>query len=225
MLLLTGGPLTLKHRKAQPPGYLDHRLCETDSRRGQPTGGVLLTVSGLTDDVVAAAGRGDGSAFRAIYESLAPAVLGYLKAKGVTDPEAVTSDVFIALLPKLDRVTGGAAGLRKLVFCVAHARLVDDFRERARRPQAVQYAPDADRRTVASAEESAQAALAIERVIEVLDILPVDQREVLLLRVVADLSVAQVAEIIGRSVGAVKQLQRRGLVAIRQALEVRQVSL
>lgn len=181
--------------------------------------------SGLTDDVVAAAGRGDSAAFRVVYESLAPVVLGYLRAKGVTDPEAVTSEVFIAVLPKLDRVTGGASGLRKLVFSVAHARLVDDYRERARRPQAVEYAPDTDRRTVVSAEETAQAELASARVIELLAILPLDQREVLSLRVIADLSVEQVAEIMGRSAGAVKQLQRRGLVAIRQALDVRQVSL
>jgi RNA polymerase sigma-70 factor (ECF subfamily) len=48
---------------------------------------------------------------------------------------------------------------------------------------------------------------------------------VLILRVVADLSIDQIAEVMGRSSGAVKQLQRRGLIAVRQALAERRVSL
>jgi RNA polymerase sigma factor (sigma-70 family) len=199
-------------------------MCETVGH-GVGSRRRALTVVVLSDEIVAAAARGEGAAFRAVYESLAPAVLGYLRAKGVADPEAVTSDVFVAVLPKLDRLAGGAAGLRKLVFCIAHARMVDDYRERARRPQAIEYAPDTDRRTVISAEDTVQAEFASARVIEVLAMLPTDQREVLALRVVADLSVEQVAEIMGRSAGAVKQLQRRGLAAIRQAVEERQVRL
>lgn len=184
-----------------------------------------MSGSDLTDDVAAAAGRGDGPALRLVYESLAPGVLGYLRAKGVRDPEAVTSDVFLALLPKLHRVVGGADGLRKLVFCVAHARMVDDHRQSARRLDVVEYTSGDDPRTGKSAEDAAHAALASARVIEVLAILPDDQREVLSLRVVADLSLEQVAEIMGRSAGAVKQLQRRGLLAIRQALAERRVTL
>jgi len=49
--------------------------------------------------------------------------------------------------------------------------------------------------------------------------LPDDQRPVLLLRVLADLTVEQVAQVMGRSVGAVKALQRRGLRTLRDRLE------
>ena len=52
-----------------------------------------------------------------------------------------------------------------------------------------------------------------------LDQLPADQRDVLLMRVVADLSVEQTAAAIGRSAGAVKQLQRRGLIALRERVQ------
>ena len=55
----------------------------------------------ITDGVVCAAQDGEAAAFRVIYEELAPVVLGYLTAKGVADPEAVTSDVFLAALPRL----------------------------------------------------------------------------------------------------------------------------
>ena len=49
--------------------------------------------------------------------------------------------------------------------------------------------------------------------------LPDDQRSVLLLRILADLTVEQVAAVMGRSVGSVKALQRRGLRTLRDRLE------
>ena len=88
----------------------------------------------ITDGVVRAAQAGEAAAFRVIYEELAPVVLGYLTAKGVADPEAVTSDVFLAALPRLRELSGGAAGLRTFVMSVAHARMVDDARRRRRQP-------------------------------------------------------------------------------------------
>ncbi len=53
-------------------------------------------------------------------------------------------------------------------------------------------------------------------VLELLDVLGEDQKEVLTLRIIADLTVEQVAEIMGKSAGAVKQLQRRALDRLRE---------
>ena len=169
-------------------------------------------------DVVRAAMDGDGAAFRAIYEDLAPSILGYLSAKGVSDPEAVTGDVFLALLPRLPELIGGAAGLRTLAFSIAHAWVVDEYRARARRPVSTSYEAADDPRRVESAETSAQRSLDTERVVRLLNLLDGDQREALTLRIIGDLSIEQVAEILGKSQGAVKQLLRRGLITLRSAL-------
>jgi RNA polymerase sigma-70 factor (ECF subfamily) len=178
----------------------------------------------LDDDVVAAACSGQPDALRQVYEALAPTVLGYLRSRGVSDPEATTSEVFLAVLPKLADLHGGAAGLRTLVFSVAHARMVDDRRSRARRPRTVEYEPGADERPVPSAEDDAMRRIAGQRVQDVLAQLPADQAEVIRLRIIADLSIEQVAVAMGRSAGAIKQLQRRGLIALRAVLRDRQVT-
>jgi RNA polymerase sigma-70 factor (ECF subfamily) len=172
----------------------------------------------LDDAIVADACSGDPDALRRIYELLAPSVLGYLRARGVSDPEASTSEVFLAVLPRLARLHGGAAGLRTLVFSIAHARMVDDHRAQARRPSMVDYEPAEDDRPAPSAEDDALSAMAADRVRAVLELLPRDQGEVLRLRIIADLSIEQTAAVIGRSEGAVKQLQRRALAALRTAL-------
>lgn len=172
----------------------------------------------LTDEDVSAAKRGDADATGRVYSALAPPVLGYLRAHGVYDPEAVMQDVFVALIPRIPTITGGAEGVRRLAFAIARARMIDATRTRARRPREFSYDPELDERTVAAAEEDAHRRFALGQLQATLARLPADQREVLTLRVVADLSIEQVAGIIGRSPGAVKQLQRRAVLSLRQLL-------
>ncbi|NKX49929.1 sigma-70 family RNA polymerase sigma factor, partial [Arthrobacter deserti] len=76
-----------------------------------------------------------------------------------------------------------------------------------------------DLRTTGSAEEVVLGSLAESDVGHQLKALNPDQREVLLLRIVADLSVEQVASIMGRSAGSIKQLQRRGLHKLKTLIE------
>lgn len=177
------------------------------------------------DDVLPAAQDGQAWALRVVYDELAPRVHGYLRSRGASEPEDLTSEVFLAVFPRLAGVTGGAAGLRSLVFSVAHARLVDDLRRRSRRPPTAEYDPDTDGRASPSSEQEALELVATDRVRELLAVLPQDQRDVLLLRLVADLTLEQAAEAIGKSVGAVKQLQRRGLLTLRAQVEDGAVTL
>ena len=171
------------------------------------------------EGVFASAQQGRPEALRALYEELAPRVHGYLRARGAQEPEDLTSEVFLTVFSRLGTVTGGAAGLRTLLFSVAHARLVDDLRRRSRRGDAVPYEDWQDDRTAASPEDEAVDRVRTTEVRALLGELPADQRDVLLLRIVADLSLEQTAEAIGRSAGAVKQLQRRGLAALRARIQ------
>lgn len=175
----------------------------------------------LSDEVLTAAQSGDHAAFGLLYAGLAPAVLGYLTAKGLDDPEGVTQDVFLTVFAKLASVSGGVEGLRTFAFSVAHARMVDEVRRRSRRPEMSGYDPATDARVSHSAETVVMESIGADGVTELLDRLNADQREVLTLRIVADLSVEQVAQIMGRSTGAIKQLQRRGLAKLKDLVEER----
>jgi RNA polymerase sigma-70 factor (ECF subfamily) len=156
-----------------------------------------------------AAGTDPAVLFGAAYRSFAGPVQGYLKARGVDDPEAVTQDVFLAFYPKIQGLTGGLQGAKSLIFSIAHARMVDHYRRLERRPQLTPYDPQDDGRTTPSAED--QAVELHGGAAAMLDGLSGEHQEVLALRVVADLSIEQVAGIMGKSTGAIKQLQRRAL--------------
>jgi RNA polymerase sigma factor (sigma-70 family) len=175
--------------------------------------------SALPDDVVAAAQSGDAAAFSRIYAALAPGVNGYLKVRGLEDHEGAAQEVFLTVFSRIGSVHGGFQGLRTFTFSVAHARYVDDVRRRARQPQVSGYDPDTDVRAVDSAETAALDALDATGIGQQLKQLKPEQQEVLLLRVVADLSLEQVAEIMGRSTGSIKQLQRRALLKLKSIVE------
>jgi RNA polymerase sigma factor (sigma-70 family) len=184
----------------------------------------LPIVRPLTDDALLAAQQGDPAGFRVVYEDLAPAVLGYLVAKGVDDPEAVTQEVFLAIFGQLPSLEGGQPALRALIFSIAHARVVDHIRRAIRTPETTEYDPASDPRMSASAETVVLDSWENSGIALLLDQLHDDQREVILLRIVADLSVEQVATIMNRSVGAIKQLQRRGLNTLRDLITTRDYS-
>jgi RNA polymerase sigma-70 factor (ECF subfamily) len=158
--------------------------------------------------------------FESIYRTLAPVVRGYLRAHRIDDAEAVTQDVFLAVFSRINDVRGGEDGVRTLVFSIAHARAVDHHRARARKPPTVEYEIDKDPRMVASAEDLAVIQASDDNVTSILSLLKDDHREVLLLRVLAELPLERVASVMGKSVGAVKQLQRRALLALRDRPEL-----
>ncbi|MFJ4026719.1 RNA polymerase sigma factor [Paenarthrobacter sp. NPDC089989] len=167
----------------------------------------------LVDENVQADQDDPALLFTAAYNAFSGPVFGYLRARGVDDPEAVTQDVFLALYPKLATLHGGLQGAKTLLFSIAHARMVDHYRKRERTPEPTPYEADLDSRSAPSAEDQAVGALGVT---ELMEDLADDYREVLALRVVADLSVEETADIMGKSQGAVKQLQRRALNALRK---------
>lgn len=169
--------------------------------------------------VLAAAQRGEPTAFRAIHDDLAGQVAGYLRGRGAVEVEDLVSEVFLGVFTGLPRFQGGQPDFRSWVFSIAHRKLVDQWRLAGRRPAPVPFDVELDARTVDSAEQQALASLGSERLRRLLDALSDDQREVLLLRIVADLSIEQTAEVLRRSQGSVKQLQRRGLIVLRRALQ------
>jgi RNA polymerase sigma-70 factor (ECF subfamily) len=134
---------------------------------------------GVLEDVLPAAQAGEAWALRRVYEQLAPAVHGYLRARGADDPEDLTSEVFMTVFPRLGSVTGGVSGLRTFTFSVAHARLVDDLRRRSRRQPTKEYDVTTDPRVSPSAEDEALIGLQGERVLALLHTLGPDHRDVL----------------------------------------------
>jgi RNA polymerase sigma-70 factor (ECF subfamily) len=170
------------------------------------------------DGVLAAAQAGAPWAFEVLYRDLSPSVTGYLRLHGAAEPDDLASETFLGVFTGLAGFRGDEQALRAWVFTIAHRRLVDDWRRRGRRPQPAEEPVDLTAHVGGDVEEDVLTRIGVGNVHHLCAELPPDQRTVLLLRVLADLTVDQIAQVLGRSAGAVKQLQRRGLRTLRDRL-------
>lgn len=168
------------------------------------------TVHGF-EQVLAAARLGQPWALTALFRSYAGAVAGYVRARSPAEPDDLVSEIFSSVFSSLERFSGNEADFRGWLFTIAQRRVVDDLRRRSRQVDTTAYTPEEDTRQVQSAEEGGLERMGEEWVRRVLDRLAPDQREVLLLRILGDLTVEEVAAAVGKRPGAVKALQRRAL--------------
>ena len=179
----------------------------------------MLFVEQRFASILSAARAGADWAWAEIYSALSPGVLGYLRARGAADPEDLLGEIFVQVVRDLPRFDGGEDAFRAWVFTIAHHRFLDAARRTRRRPR-VDYGAVIDEHSgdVGDSEAEALASLAEGEVAAMIRELSPDQQSVLLLRILGDLTVEQVARAIGKRPGAVKALQRRGLAALRQRI-------
>lgn len=178
------------------------------------------------DGVLAAARANAGWAFKRLFDSFAPAVVGYVRSQGASDPDGMTNDVFFAAFRGLHRFEGDEVRFRSWLFTITHNRVIDDRRKQAREvPRTSRSPSEVVMPPGGNVEDEALALLADREIRLLLDHLTPDQRNVLLLRIIGDLTVAQVAQVLGKQLGAVKALQRRALGALARILESEGVPL
>jgi RNA polymerase sigma factor (sigma-70 family) len=180
------------------------------------------------DKILPAARRGEPGAMETLYLWLAPGVIGYLRGEGAAEPEDLASEVFVGMVRNLRTFQGEERGFRSWVFSIAYRRLMDERRAAARKPvhpvDPVALAKSLEGTRLGDVEEEALARLGDRRTAELLAKLTVDQRTIVLLRIVGDLAVEEVARIVEKSEGAVKSLQRRALAALAREIQPEAVS-
>lgn len=156
---------------------------------------------------------GDEEAFVRLWRALHPGLLRYLRVRGDDAPEDVASETWMQVLRGLEGFVGGAPEFRAWLFTIARNRAIDAGRARTRRPSvpvadvAELHRPE----TTPSAEEQAVTNDATERALRWVATLPAAQAEMVMLRVVAGLDVADVAEIVDKKPGTVRVTVHRAL--------------
>lgn len=159
------------------------------------------------------------SAWITLYDDLAPVLHSYLRHQSLDDPDDVAGETLLQVVRDIDRFEGTRRQFRSWALSIAHHRMLDARRARARRPaHAVPtehlpqpMGPDATLEPVLAGAEW-------ERVGALLALLTDDQRAVVILRVVNELSLDETARVLDRTVGSVKALQHRAFNALRAHL-------
>ena len=182
-----------------------------------------MTLGAAFESVLSAARANEGWAFERLFDELAGPVAGYLRVQGAREPDDLANEVFLGVFSGIAGFHGSEDQFRSWVFTIAHHRLIDERRRLGRRPVLAEGEPDANL-SGGDAEDDALRSAGNERARELLGRLARDQRDVLLLRILADLTVEQAAEALRKTPGAVKALQRRSLAALRREISKEGVS-
>lgn len=170
------------------------------------------------DAVLVAARAGDERGFAALYNEFAAPVMRLAAARGWRDPEDVVAETMMAVARGLDRFEGGEADFRSWVFTIAYRRLADELRRRSRRVETEEYGARQFATDQLGPESTVLAQLGDGPALAALRTLNQDQQDVLILRIIVGLPIAEVAEIVGKKEAAVKMIQRRGLDKLRESL-------
>jgi RNA polymerase sigma-70 factor (ECF subfamily) len=137
------------------------------------------------------------------------------------EPDDLASTVWVEVASSLTRFHGDEHDFRRWLFTIAARRRIDDIRSIKRRNGfAARQRPSAQELIAPSAGDEAERAEALDRAIGRLGGLPPDQREAVMLRVIADLAISEVAAIMGRREGSVRVLVHRGLRRLSDDIDV-----
>jgi len=164
------------------------------------------------DGVLTAARRGDEHAFGRLWQDVQPGLLRYLQVIGAESVDDLASEVWLEVARRLPTFGGDETAFRGWLFTIARRRVIDAWRRTARRP--IYTVPDPHLYEQPGPDYTAEGAaerITTKRALALIASLPPEQAEVITLRVVAGLGAKEVAELLGKSPGAVRIAAHRGL--------------
>ena len=174
--------------------------------------------TGADERLLIEAAQRDRARFADIYEKYFELVYAYV-ARRVRDrstAEDLTSDVFHNALASLPRFKWTGAPFASWLFRIASNLIADRAKRKAKisaSSEEVELIPQDSRKDSQSGLEDVERQAQLFRLV---DGLPEDQKRVVALRFAEEKSIKQIAEELGRSEGAVKQLQFRALENLRK---------
>jgi RNA polymerase sigma-70 factor (ECF subfamily) len=178
---------------------------------------IVLPDIAAEDTLLARAVTGDQDAFRQIYDAYFAPVYQFIRLR-VRDRDSahdlaadVFLDFYLALVSRPPHTS-----LRAWLFRVARNKIYDHYGARRQFPTETleEWVPSGE----ASPESQFLAASRVQQVRLALRSLPADQQEVLLLRFGQGLNLQHTADLMDRSISAIKSLQFRALEGLRVEL-------
>jgi RNA polymerase sigma-70 factor (ECF subfamily) len=177
-----------------------------------------VAISPSIDDeaMLIARAQGDRQAFAMLYRHYLPDVYRFCYRRLGNEPAAedATSQVFTRALVALPRFESGS--FRAWLFTIAHHIVIDEVRRT--RPAASLEAAASLTDPAPTPEEALLSAEHCRRLAAVLRQLPPAQQQVLELRL-AGLKAPEIATVLGRSHGTIRNLQHRALLRVRELLQ------
>jgi RNA polymerase sigma-70 factor (ECF subfamily) len=192
---------------------------EATSAAATPAKGSTQEVRRLVDR----AQQGDRAALEELYLHHFDRIYSYLHMSvgNRHDAEDLTTQTFMRMLESIKRFRWQSAPFSAWLFRIAHNLAMDHFRA-SRRWQPEEEVPEPAGEEEPSAEVAAMQSIGRQSMLELIEDLSQEQKQVLTLKFVFNLPNAEVATILGKTEGAIKSLQHRALVTLQKQISQKQ---
>lgn len=171
----------------------------------------------FNDEVAAGVRRGDPDALTEVYRVLSGPLTAYLRSQ-VRDAqlaEDLATETFLKLVRGCRHLEGGPFQIRSWLYRVAQRNVIDHLRARSRRPdEELTDLPPEELTAAGDPADAVEDRDTLDRIRTALEQLSPDQAEVLRLRLISGLSAPETAAVIGKTEGAVRALQHRGVATL-----------
>ena len=157
-----------------------------------------------------------GTLYEEYYERIVRYI--FVRINDQNEAENLGGDVFLKALQALDSYRGRSEQMRAWLFKIAHNLVVDYLRKMSKREAVSLNGVEVHDRV--TTEEAVEAKWEVERLSKALKQLTPAQREVISLRFFAGLSSTEVAKTLGKSSGAVREMQRAAVETLRKQMYV-----
>ena len=170
-------------------------------------------------DLVERAQRGQREALEELYLLHFDRIYSYLHLSvgNRHDAEDLTTQTFLRMLEAIGRFRWREVPFSAWLFRIAHNLAMDHFRAN-RRVQAEATVPELPGSEESSAEDQAFDSMGRAGMLEMIERLSPEQRQVLTLKFLYGFSNGEVAAILEKTEGAVKSLQHRALASLQRHL-------
>lgn len=199
--------MALSQLAMEPPsGQGDDSALATSSEADEAEGQRLIALVEL-------ARGGDSEAFGLLYDHYHPAVYRFLyyRVGTVALAEDLTSETFFRALRSMSTFRWQGKDFGAWLMTIARNLTADHYKAgRTRLEQSTEDMGDLDT-TTEGPEGAVLQTLTNEALLEALGKLPKEQQECLIMRFLQGMSIAETAKVLGRTDGAIKQLQLRGV--------------
>ncbi len=173
--------------------------------------------------IVQKAKEGDSEAFALLYSEYYVPVYRYIfiRVKKKELAEDLTQDVFLKIYRSIETLSPQAASPLGYFYTIARNTLIDHWRKKTVVTESgdeyMDTVPDPSPNALEMAKLKEESSILHECLQKLTD----EQREVVTLRYINDLSNREIAEIVGKNEAAVRQLQVRGLRSLSKVFKQR----
>ena len=168
------------------------------------------------EKLVVQAVNGNTDAFGELYIIFVEKIYRYIfyHVKSKTTAEDITGEVFLKAWRAISSCRGKENTFSSWLYRIAHNQMIDEIRKRQRRP----FLELENIENISDSESSVEGYLEQQELLEVVDCLPPNQRRLIILKFIEGMDNREIANILGKSEGALRVMQMRALSTLKKEL-------